>query len=87
MSVSENTSVSADSKAAGVTIPPMGIVLSMVAMAFLAAGAYGLMSPEAVPQLAAPAIAWSLIAVGVMLDAAALFVVIGAAKPRRRRGD
>lgn len=87
MRVSENPSASAAPKSAGVTIPPMGIVLSVVAIVFLAAGACGLLSPGTVPQLAAPAVAWSLITVGVVLDAAALFIVIGAARPRRRRGD
>jgi hypothetical protein len=65
----------------------MGIVLSMVAMLFVAAGAYGLMASEVVPQLANPVVAWSLIAVGSVLDAAAIFVVVGARKMRRRWGD
>ncbi len=87
MSVSDNPSAGADSKPASVTISPMGIALSVVATLFLAAGVYGLLGPEAVPQLAAPAVAWSFIAVGIMLDAAAIFIVIGAARPRRRWSD
>ena len=88
MSASERVAARKGSQRARATIPPIGLVLGAVAMLFLGAGAYGLIKPEAVPQLAAPAVTWSLIAVGIVLDAAALFVVLGAArKLRRRQGD
>lgn len=70
-----------------VRIPITGIALSAVAMLFLGAGVFGLLEPAAVPQLAAPAVAWSLIAVGIVLDVAAISIVLGARKtraPRRR---
>ena len=44
------------------------IVLSTVAMIFIAAGIIGLTQPDLVPQLARPAVAWSLVSVGVLID-------------------
>jgi len=55
-------------------------------MLFLGAGALGLFEPTTVPQLAAPAVAWSLIGVGIVLDAAAIGIVLSARKTRARRG-
>lgn len=77
---------SADSKAVSARIPVMGLVLSMLATLFLGGGALGLIEPATAPQLAAPAVAWSLIAVGIVLDIAAIMVVLGARKTRARRG-
>lgn len=86
MSPAERAPASADPNAASVTIAPAGIVLSVVAMLFLGAGALALLEPATVPQIASPAVAWSLIAVGIVLDVAAITVVLGARKTRARRG-
>lgn len=87
MSSAEPASANTDPETASVRIPITGIGLSAVAMLFLGAGVFGLLEPAAVPQLASPAVAWSLIAVGIVLDVAAISIVLGARKtraPRRR---
>lgn len=87
MSRAEPASVNTDPQGAPVGIPFAGIGLSAVAMLFLGAGVFGLLEPASVPQLASPAVAWSLIAVGIVLDVAAILIVLGARKtraPRRR---
>ncbi len=87
MSRAGHASASADTKAAAVTFPLMGIGLSTVAMLFLGAGALALLQPGTVPQLTSPAVAWSLIAVGIVLDVAAIMIVLRARNSRARRGD
>lgn len=54
------------------------IVLSLVAALFLAAGVTGLFLPEVAPRLARPAVAWSLIGVGVVLDGFAVAALFSA---------
>ncbi len=86
MSSVGRTSANPDQGSPPVRIPFTGIGLSTVAMLFLGAGALGLFEPATVPQLAAPAVAWSLIGVGIVLDAAAIGIVLSARKTRARRG-
>ena len=86
MSRAGHASAGADRKAAGVTFPLTGIGLSTVAMLFLGAGALALLEPGTVPQLASPAVAWSLIAVGIVLDVAAIMSILRARNARARRG-
>lgn len=86
MSPAGHASASAALKHVTVTIPPMGIALSVVATVFLGGGAFGLLEPATVAQLGAPAVAWSLIAVGSVLDVAAITVVLRARKIRARQG-
>jgi len=53
---------------------PWGVVLiSSFASLFICAGAAGLLMPELVPSLATSTVAWSLIAVGLILDLGAIF--------------
>jgi len=66
-------------------IPPMFIALSATAMIFLAGGAIGLVSPDTVSALAKPAVAWSLIVVGAMLDVGAALQLLAARRAALRR--
>ena len=61
-------------------ISPSSIALMAIAVPFIAAGAIGLTSPELVPPLANPKIAWSLIGVGILMDAVASFQIVMTAK-------
>lgn len=68
------------------SIPLAFVGLITVAMIFLGAGALGLLAPELAPPLARPALAWSLIAVGAMLDVGAIMVLLSArVSPGRQR--
>ncbi|MGR8919858.1 MAG: hypothetical protein ACU85V_09575 [Gammaproteobacteria bacterium] len=59
------------------------VVMSLFATAFIVAGVFGLFLPEQAPALARPAVAWSLIAAGVVIDAgAAAMFVIAQRRPR-----
>ena len=55
-----------------IAVTPMFIALGFTSLVFLVAGVVGLASPDLAPALAPPAVAWSLIGVGVVLDGAAL---------------
>jgi uncharacterized MnhB-related membrane protein len=66
------------------TIPLAPIVLSAFAVALIGAGVCGLVQPALVPPLARPAVAWSLIAVGAMLDTWAMLAIVQAARRARR---
>lgn len=59
-------------------LTPMFFALNGVAMLCLGAGIFGLLSPAAPALLSAQAVAWSLVAVGAVLDAAAISIVLGA---------
>jgi len=66
------------------TIPLAPIVLSAFAVALIGAGVCGLVQPALVPPLARPAVAWSLIVVGAMLDTWAMLAIVQAARRARR---
>ncbi len=69
----------------GVALPVSFFVLCAAAGLFLGAGVVALVSPELVPPLASKTVAWSLIGVGGVLDAAAviqLLATVREAKPR-----
>jgi len=51
---------------------PSFIALILIAVVFLTAGVFGLLMPDIVPPLASPKIAWSLIAVAIIMDGAAV---------------
>lgn len=53
------------------------ITLSMVALPLLVVGIMGLTAPELVPWAANPTIAWSLLGVGLIMDAAAVVNLLG----------
>jgi hypothetical protein len=61
-------------------LPPSFLVLNGVAMLFLIGGILGLVMPETLPPLASPAVAWSLISVGVILDLFAVAQLLRAVK-------
>jgi hypothetical protein len=63
----------------------MFIVLSVVALVLLVAGVVGLASPELVPAMAKPMVAWSMIAIGLMLDGAAAVVLLASRRSGRDR--
>ena len=65
-------------------IPLAPIVLSAFAVALIGAGVCGLVQPALVPPLARPAVAWSLIVVGAMLDTWAMLAIVQAARRGRR---
>lgn len=60
------------------SIPWGAIITSLIASLFLCAGVAGLLMPELVPKLARPAVAWSLIGVGIVLDLGAIFHFVSA---------
>ena len=56
---------------------PLGVLLmTLVATLFFGAGALGLLAPDIVPALARAAVAWSLIAVGIILDVGAILLLV-----------
>lgn len=61
------------------------IVMTSVAVPLLAAGIIGLTAPEILPWPSNPSIAWSLIAVGGIMDAAAVFTLLAELKRVRPR--
>lgn len=63
---------------------PMFIVVSSVAMVFLLGAAIGFFEPALVPQLAQARVMWSLLFVGLTLDAGALLMLLGARRKRSR---
>lgn len=58
--------------------------MSVVANLMLAAGFAGLFVPEVLPALATPAIAWSLIGVGVAIEIVAMIGIVGAIRRHPR---
>ncbi|MEQ8663954.1 MAG: hypothetical protein RLW62_24300 [Gammaproteobacteria bacterium] len=70
---------------AEVRVPLAALAQSLFAVSLIGAGICGLTQPELVPPLARPAVAWSLIGVGVLLDAWAVLAIVGAV--RRTRGS
>ncbi|MGE0483529.1 MAG: hypothetical protein AB7Q81_05290 [Gammaproteobacteria bacterium] len=69
---------------AGLPFPLPLLVLNTVGVACLAGGVCGLATPELVPVLASAPVAWSLIAVGAMMDGYAMLGIVSHA--RRARG-
>ena len=66
------------------SLPVAPIALSVFAVTLIGAGVCGLVQPALVPPLARPAVAWSLIVVGATLDTWAMFVILRAARRKRR---
>jgi tellurite resistance protein TehA-like permease len=60
----------------GSRIPLSTLGLGALSVVMIAAGAIGLVEPDLVPQLARPAVAWSLIAVGVLMDVYAMLCIV-----------
>lgn len=65
-------------------IPLPLLVLNGVGAMMMAAGVMGLFAPDAVPALAAPAVAYSLFAVGLSLDAVAVLSILRVVAHRGR---
>jgi hypothetical protein len=61
-------------------LPPAFFILSSAASLFLAGGLIGIFVPELLPPLAAASVAWSLVGVGVIFEAWAVALLIGAAR-------
>ena len=59
--------------------------LTAVAMLMLTAGLMGLLRPTLFPSLAQPAVAWSLIVVGAMLDTGAVTQLMLALRAQRNK--
>ena len=64
----------------GHRIPVAGIALSTVASALLAVGIVALVSPGLIPGVSSPMVAWTMIAVGAIVDAMAMVQIIRAAR-------
>ena len=63
------------------------ITLSMVALPLLVAGIMGLTAPEIVPWAANPTVAWSLLGVGLIMDAAAVVNLLSELRRARDSAD
>lgn len=74
--------MSAVPQAARPRVPLGWLAISALAMLMLAAGACGLLQPALLPMLAPPAVAWSLIAAGLMLDAMAVLQILQGVRRR-----
>lgn len=61
-------------------IPLAFIGLTSVAALFLGAGVVGLFAPDLLPPLASPAVAWSLLGVGIILDVGAVLQLLSSRK-------
>lgn len=60
------------------------LVVNLVGMLMMGGGAAGLAVPEALPGLARPAVAWSLLGAGLLLDlGSAVGIALTAARARR----
>jgi len=66
------------------TIPVMFVVLNLIAMVFFAGGIVGLLLPDLAPALADKSVAWALIAVGIILDGAAVVNLLTTMKGNKR---
>jgi hypothetical protein len=66
-------------------VAPTVLVLCAVAMVFLGAGAIGLVTPETLPMVARPAVAWSLVAAGAMIDVGAMLMLLSARRVKSRQ--
>ena len=63
------------------------LVVNMVGMLMMGGGAAGLALPEALPALARPAVAWSLLGAGLLLDlGSAAGIALTVALARRDAG-
>ncbi len=70
-----------------VTKIPVGVFAQLGLANFLVAtGAIGIAVPEIVPALSSPRVAWSLLGVGMIVDAWAIFGLIGALRSHARGG-
>lgn len=67
-------------------LPPLFFAVSAVAGLALGAGAVGLFAPTVIPALADPAVAWSCIGVGVLMEGWGASMVLAAARERGRHG-
>ena len=65
-------------------LPPSFFAQTFGATACLAAGVLGLAKIPALPMLQPPAVAWSFIAVGVMLDLGAVLTLIAWVREGKR---
>lgn len=68
-----------------VKLPVSFFVMNVLGALFLAAGVTGLAAPDFVPQLAASAVAFSLIGVGLTLECASVVQLLSAQAASRRR--
>lgn len=64
-------------------LPPMFFVASTLASLGLAGGLLGLFAPEVIPALSDKAVAWSLIAVGVVFEGWSVAILLAAIRNRR----
>jgi hypothetical protein len=72
----------ADGPRSALRLPPLFFAVSAVAGLALGAGAVGLFAPDVVPALADPAMAWTCIGVGVVLEGWGAAMVLTAARAR-----
>ena len=61
------------------------IILASTALPLIILGVYGLDRPDAAPWLANPAVAWSMIAVGLMIEGAATLTLLSELKQVRAK--
>lgn len=61
------------------------LLLNGVGALLIALGAMGLTSPDLVPPLAAPAVAWALIGAGALIDGGAAVGIVLHLRGRSRR--
>lgn len=64
-------------------IPVAFIVINAIGSVMLGAGVVGLVEPTLLPQLSRPAIAWSLIGVGLALDVIAVVQLVASRRSVR----
>ncbi|MDP6183139.1 MAG: hypothetical protein QF609_04920 [Gammaproteobacteria bacterium] len=69
-----------NTKETRVSIPVGFVVVTALASLFVGAGAIGLFAPDLVPSLSPPAVAWSLLGVGIVLDIGAVMQLLSARK-------
>ncbi|MCB1745724.1 MAG: hypothetical protein H6977_13950 [Gammaproteobacteria bacterium] len=67
----------------GLPVPLPLLVLNAVGVACLAGGVLGLTAPDSVPALSSTPVAWSLIAVGAVMDGYAMLGIVGSARRAR----
>lgn len=67
-------------------VTPAFLALNTLGGLLLAGGVIGLALPEMVPPLASPAVAWSLIGVGLLLELASIAQLLQRAAKLRQGG-
>lgn len=78
---------SARAAPAKLPVPPLAVALSAVAMVFLGAGAIGLLTPETLPLVARPVVAWSLVGAGALMDAGAVLMLLSTRRGKSRQAS